>query len=389
MKSLLTWLSRRRFPYEPLIQVEINSSKLIHNLDQFKKIAPNKHIAPVLKSNAYGHGLFEVAHILRIDDDSRTKADKIPFCIVDSYFEAIALRSKGFRLPLLIIGYTRPEILMHSRLSHVAFTITTIETLHAIVDVRHHVHIHLKIDTGMHRQGILPEELDDALDLIERNPLMIVDGVCSHLSDADNSDPSFTESQIKLWNSLVNKIKEKNPLMEYVHLSNTDGHRYSNDIVANVSRLGIGLYGLVDGNKFHPALNLKPVLEMKTIVSGVKKLSRDQSIGYGASFKTEKEMIVATIPVGYHEGVDRRLSNRGWVLVGDDQVPCPIVGRVSMNITIVDISHTSNVQVGTPVVVMSARLEEPNSIINIAKTCDTISHEIAVKIPGNLRRVVV
>jgi alanine racemase len=382
MPSLFTWLARRRYPYEPLISVEISKGNLLHNLNEFRKIAPHHAVAPVLKSNAYGHGLFIVADILKHDKT-------IPFFVVDSYFEAIALRSHGIRTPLLIIGYTRPETIIDSRLKNVMFTVTSLETLQALESVSDRVAINLKIDTGMRRQGILPEECDEAATLIAENPYIVLKGVCSHLSDADNADPSFTESQIHIWNRIAKKFKTQFSSLDYIHLANTDGHRYTSDIAANVSRLGLGLYGLMDGATFMPRLDLRPILEMKTMITGIKKLHRDETVGYGNSFKAQKEMTIATIPVGYYEGIDCRLSNNGVVEVGDEHVHCPIVGRVSMNITTVDISHVPNVKVGSPVTVISNNPSLGNSIHGMAERGHTIGYEIAVHIPGHLRRVVV
>ena len=388
--NALTWLSRRRFPYEPLITVEISKSRILHNLSEFKKLAPHGKVAPVLKSNAYGHGLMEVAHILGHEKD-------IPFFIVDSYFEAVALRSKGFKHPLLIIGYTRPSTIIRSRLRNVAFTITSLEMLREIEEMERRVEIHLKIDTGMHRQGILPEEIDMAITMLSENTYIKLEGLCSHLSDADNADISWTEGQISVWNKTVKRFRESFPLIKHIHLSATDGHRFTQDIDANVSRLGIGLYGLTDNfapipsgvKGIFPKIDLKPALKMKTIITGIKHLKRDQTVGYGNTFKAEREMVIATIPVGYYEGVDRRLSNKGFLLVGTDHVACQIVGRVSMNITTLDISHHMGNKVGMPVTVISDSASAPNSIQSMAKVCDTISYDIVVKIPAQLKRTIV
>ena len=382
MRNLITWLSKRRFPYEPLITVEVSKSRLLHNLNEFRKIAPHGVVAPVLKSNAYGHGLMEIAHILRDEKN-------IPFCVVDSYFEAVALRAKGFKLPLLVIGYTRPDTIERSHLRDTVFTITSIDTLRSIENIEHLVRIHLKIDTGMHRQGIMPAEIDQAVTMIASNPLIKLEGVCSHLSDADNIDPSWTEGQIHIWNTAIKKIRNAFPLIKYTHLSATDGHRFSKEIDANVSRLGIGLYGLVDNASFKPPLNLKPVLEIRTIITGIKKAHTNDTVGYGNTFKAEKDMTLATIPAGYFEGIDRRLSNKGSLLLGHSEVLCPIVGRVSMNITTIDVSHDSTVKIGKPVVIISNDSSKPNSIQAIAKLCGTITYEIAVHIAQSLKRVVV
>jgi len=366
------------------------------------KTAPKGTIAPVLKSNAYGHGLIEVARIIEAERRNhlgrRSKEkDRIPFLVVDSFFEAVALRAARIKSPLLIIGYTRPETIARSRLRDVSFIITSIETLKHIAEYQYsfldfggrRIFIHLKIDTGMHRQGILPSELNQISNILEMNPSIALKGICSHFSDADNADPSSTESQTHVWNKIVREMSQQYTSIEYIHISNTDGHRYVSESHANLSRLGLGLYGLVDGNSFSPTLDIKPVMSMETIITGIKKIQRDDTVGYGNTFKAEKEMLIATIPVGYFEGIDRRLSNCGSVLVGTEHIPCPIIGRVSMNITTIDVSHMPEVKMGAPVTVISNTAVDQNSIMNMAKIARTIPYEIAVHVPEQLKRVVI
>jgi alanine racemase len=382
MKKLLTWLSKRRYPYEPLIQVIISKDRLLHNLNEFQRLAPQGQIAPVLKSNAYGHGLLEVATVLE-----HSKAS-IPFFIVDSYFEAVALRSNGIKTPLLIIGYSRPETLCNSPLKDAAFTVTSLESLRDIATCERKIRIHLKLDTGMRRQGLLASEIESAIQILKANPSIILEGICSHLSDADNSDPVFTQKQITDWGAAVKQIAQHFSSLKYRHLSATDGHTLQPEIDANVSRLGIGLYGITGNHNLKQTLNLKPALEMKTIITGIKHIKEGEVVGYGKTFTADKDMTIATIPVGYYEGLDRRLSNRGIILAGSERRPCKILGRVSMNITTIDITGMQ-VEINTPVVVISKNTKDPNSIIEIAQTIDTISYEVAVKIPAHLKRVVV
>ncbi len=398
MQRLLTRLARLRFPYEPLITVKISRERLIQNLHEFMKMAPKGTIAPVLKSNAYGHGLIEVARIIEAErrSDGRAKKDRIPFLIVDSFFEAVALRAARIRTPLLVIGYTRPETIARSRLRDVSFTITSIETLRHIANYQssifdfgsRRIYIHLKIDTGMHRQGVTPNELAEVSKILDINSSIVLKGICSHFSDADNPDPSFTESQMHIWNKIVHEMHGQYASIEHIHISNTDGHRYVSESHANLSRLGLGLYGLSDGISFSPTLDIKPVMSIETIITGIKKIQRDDTVGYGNTFKAEKEMTIATIPVGYYECMDRRLSNNGAVSVSADHAPCPIVGRVSMNITTIDVSHIPNASIGMPVTVISNNAPEENSIANMAKRCGTITYEIAVHVNGQLKRVV-
>lgn len=386
MRSLLTRFSKSRHPYEPLITIEVSRERLLHNLAQFQAIAPEGKVAPVLKSNAYGHGLIEVAQVLE------KSGNTIPFFVVDSYFEAVALRAKKIKTPILVIGYSRPEDIATSRLKNVSFTVTNLETLHSLSTFHFALSIcslHLKLDTGMHRQGILPDEIDEAITLLHSNSHLQLEGITSHLADADNADATFTKNQIKAWNGIAAKFRREFPALRYVHLSNTDGHRFARDIDANVSRLGLGLYGLPDGQSFMPKLDLKPALEMKTIVTSVKKLAKGESVGYSATFMATNDMTVATIPVGYYEALDRRLSNKGSVLVGPARIACPIVGRISMNITSIDVSKIPNIKVGYSVTVISNNRSDLNSLANMATLAGTIDYELVVHIPAHLKRIVV
>lgn len=406
MNRLLDFLKLRGFVYKPLIQVEISRQRLIENLHEFMKIAPLGNVAPVLKANAYGHGLVEIARIIESEHNKHrlnrkeriyTPKNYIPFLIVDSYYEAAKLRLARIKMPILVIGYTRPEIIAHSRLRSVSFTVTNLENLKCIRKYQsriisgqtRRISIHIKIDTGMHRQGLLPEELEEMSHILDINSSIILTGICSHLSDADNNDPSFTESQINIWNDISLKLQSEYKTIRHVHLSNTDGHRFTSTINANVSRLGLGLYGLVDGNLFTPSLDIKPVLSVQTIITGIKNLKRDETVSYSNTFKAEKDMRIATIPIGYYEGLDRRLSNQGYVTMRNDIAPCKIIGRVCMNITIIDITDILNAEINMPITVISNETDHENSIINIAKTCGTIPYEIAVHIHGDLRRTIV
>ena len=375
LKNLVKMSKIRENTAKTLVNIEISRSALIYNLNQYKDIAPDHRIAPVLKSNAYGHGISIVANEL--------KDEKIPFFVIDSYFEAKALRSEGIKTPLLIIGYSSIESITKNRIENISFTISNIDTLRDLsLNIKSPTNIHLKIDTGMHRHGIDAEEKDEAIKIIQGNKKIILEGICSHFSDADGNDTRFTDKQIEKWNQLVKYFRANFPLLKYWHISASAGHAFTN-AEANMSRLGIGLYGLAN----IPGIKLKPALEMKTIVTGVRKIKKGETVGYNNTFTATEDMTIATIPVGYNEGVDRRLSNSGFVKVGEKD--CKIIGRVSMNITIINISSIKNVKVGDEIVVFSAKRSDSNSIENIAKICSTIVYEIIVHIPPYLRRIVV
>ncbi|MEK7479892.1 MAG: alanine racemase [Patescibacteria group bacterium] len=376
-RTLLRLLRKKRFSYTPLIEIRIRKDAIIHNLNAFRERGRDVAVAPVLKSNAYGHGLVEVARILNGED--------LPFFCVDSYFEALILRNENIRTPLLIIGYTPVETMLESRLADVAFGIIGFEELRSLAALaRSPIAIHLKVDTGMHRHGIQPSELGDACMLIRANKHIVLEGVYSHLADADTPDSEHVKMQIAGWNEMAARTRKEFPHIKYFHLAATTGSFYAQQIDANVMRLGIGLYGI---NVSLGTLDLHPALEMRTRITSIHTLHAGESVGYNATFTASRDTRIATIPAGYAEGVDRRLSNKGPITVRG--TPCPIVGRVSMNITSLDISNVANVRVGDEAVVISSSAADGNGVEKIAKLCGTIPYEILVHIPAHLRRVVV
>lgn len=374
-----------RIDYQPLVEIRISRSALLNNFDAFKNrwsrrdpFGTSLFLAPVLKSNAYGHGLALTAKIL---------AEKNPvFFVVDSFYEALVLRREGIKTNILIIGYSTLEQIQKSGLKNCAFTIIGLDTLRGLSrDLKKPIHFHLKIDTGMSRQGILAKEIPEAAALLRANPNIILDGLCSHLADSDNSVSGLNDEQIKRWNEAADFFKKEFSGIKYFHLAATPAAALAEKIQANVCRLGLGLYG------FNPAnaekLSLRPALEMRAAISQVKEIPVGATVGYGATFTASRPTSLAIIPAGYNEGVDRRLSNKGFFKIGGRF--CPIVGRVSMNITAVDATDAPDIKTGDEAIIFSARPDDKNSIVNVAKVCDTIPYEILVHLPGYLRRTIV
>lgn len=379
---MIRQLQKKFSKYEPLVHVIIKQKNILHNFREFQKGTPSIRIAPVLKSNAYGHGLLEIANIL-------TK-EPIAFFVVDSLYEANIMRRNGIKNPLLVIGYTSGKNIAVHTDGGIAFTVTSIEHLKSIAaSTKKHTAIHLKIDTGMHRQGLYPQELQEAKDIITQYPHLLVEGICTHLADADSPDEIFTEKQINLWNETYKNAIRLFPGITHAHVSATSGERFADRISANVMRLGIGLYGIDPSPKISQknTRNLMPALELLTKISSIKSIQSDAKVGYNGTFTAEKQMRIATIPVGYFEGIDRRLSNLGGVRIqGKD---AKIVGRVSMNMTTIDVTDLPFLEIEEPVTVISSHPEDQNSINQIAKICGCIPYEILVHIPQHLRRIVV
>jgi len=358
-----------------LIEVRISKDALLHNYQTFKH-AYSLPVAPVLKSNAYGHGLKQVAEILA--------PEQPPFFVVDSVYEARVLRASNIKTPIVIVGYVSLEDMISSSRIDVAFTLTSVDMVRAVREAGVRARVHIKIDTGMRRQGLLPEEIDEAIALLQKSNLL-VEGLCSHFADADGPDDAFTNVQIERWNALVPRWRAAFPALRWWHIGATAGAAYTKHIDANVIRVGTGLYGFP--RHASQTFTLTPALSLWSTLTSSKLLKKGERIGYNGTFTALHDMRVATVALGYYEGVDRRLSNKGAMYING--VLCPIVGRVSMNITTIDISACLNPSLGTRVLVFSASPADVNSLQNLAHLCETTPLELLVGIPQHLRRVVV
>lgn len=359
-----------------LVVVKVSRSALLQNLRAHYALAPEWEVIPVLKSNAYGHGLALVAHILENEE-------RIPFFALDSSFEAEMVRGAGVMKPLLIMGYTPISDVIASRLPDVSFSVHTLDDLEALARASASAAVQIKFDTGLHRLGIPHEDADRVAALLSGAPKLTVTGIFSHLAEAEVPDSPLTAKQIERWNTLAKRFQKEFPNIHSYHLANSAGFGHADRIVANAGRTGFALYGLNPGNL---TAALTPILSMETIITAVRTIEPGETVGYNATFTAVRPTRVATVPVGYYEGVDRRLSGKGTFLV--EGKLAPILGRVSMNISSCDVTDIPSATVGTPVTVMSAHASDPNSVANIARLCGTIPWDIMVRIAPHLKRTV-
>lgn len=367
-------------PYENSIEVLIFKDNLLHNLNEYINKFPDFSFAPVLKSNAYGHGLLEIAKIL--------DKEKVPFFVVDSLYEARLLKAKNIKKDILIIGYTRLENLSRFNSSQFIFTIVSLAELKRLSEnfsKSKKLRIHIKIDTGMHRQGVLIDEIDEAIGILKNNKNLNLEGICSHLADADSEEKSFTQSQIENWKKVVNKFKNNFSDIKYFHTSATAGTFYNQKDFGNVIRLGIGLYGI--NNSPFLDMNLKPAMRVESVVSTIRNLKKGESVGYNHTHTLDRDSKVATVPMGYFEGIDRRLSNIGSFKIGEKY--CDILGRVSMNMSSVDVTELPDLNLDDKVIVLSEILDDKNSVVNLAKLANTIPYDILVNIMPHLKRRII
>ncbi len=378
---MLSRLLSRFSPHHPLIEVGISKEALLHNLRSYQTAYPEFGLAPVLKSNAYGHDLGLVARVL--------DTEPISFFMVDSLYEARRLRAAGVRKTVVVMGYTRPEDMAESRYRDVHFVIVDIEQLRLVAtQAKRSLTLHLKLDTGMHRQGITKADLPEAIALLSGNPHLSLAGVCSHFADADTEGSAHAQRQLTTWKEMLSVLESTFTSITYKHFAATKGVRFAKEAGTNVIRLGIGLYGFDTApNKDTP---LMPVMELRSIVGGLRTVAALESVGYNATYTADHETRVATVPAGYFEGIDRRLSNKGQVSIRG--VLCPIIGRVSMNMVCVDVTHVPDIAIGDEVILISRAATNPNSVPSIRSLVSCPDYQeseyvIISHIPQHLRRV--
>jgi alanine racemase len=345
--------------------IELSENALRHNYNYYKNLHPESKVCPVLKSNAYGHGLIEIAKMCK-------KLDP-PYLIVDSFYEAFELRKTGVKTPCLIIGYTLPENYRHMSFKNTAVTVTDVATIKALGELNKKIKIHLKVDTGMHRQGVMIDKADEALELIRNYKKLELEGICTHLADADNENSTFTKDQVEKFKKICKKVDVK-----WKHISATSGAGIIFDKEFNMIRLGLGLYGDSPIEKY--AKNLKPVMCFSSTIIDVKKLKKGESVSYGCTFTANHDMKIGLIPAGYYEGVDRRLSNLGYMFY--DNKKCRILGTVCMNLCIIDLTGIENAKKGHKVDFINGNIRE------IAEICKTITYVIWTHIAPTIRRIV-
>lgn len=366
-------LSRGR--YHALNRIEISSSSLLHNYKYLTKKCGLK-IFPVLKSNAYGHGIVNVAKVL--------DQINVPFLCVDSIYEAYQLTKAKISSPILITGYVHPDSMSVKKLPF-SYAVFGYEVLVAISKHQPHAGIHIFVDTGMHREGVPIKDLAMFVKKCKELHLKI-EGLMTHLAMADKPNNEDTKNQVANFEKAKRILEMENVFPKWIHMGassrvlNTESYPSQID---NSARTGIALYGIDPENKDK---HLKPALTLLSTIVQIKNLTGGEKVGYDFTYIAKNDQKIAIIPIGYNDGVNRRLSNKGMVLVKG--VFCTLLGRVSMNLSVIDVSKVKNVAIGDEVVIYSENSNHINSIYNSAVMCDTIPYELLVYLHTSTKRVV-
>jgi len=359
--------------------LEINLNALVHNLNVYKNLVkPGVLIMAMVKAFGYGSGGAEVAKILQYH--------QIDYLAVAYADEGVELRKAGIHSKILVLNIDEAafENLIQYQLEPEIFSFDILNAFLAFLQRNGLLHfpIHIKIDTGMHRLGFLPKEIESLANQLTNNPNLFVQSAFTHLAASDdNNEDAFTNFQHNEFVTSCNKLKKQLGYQFLMHVSNTAAIAAKPYLQHQMVRLGIGLYGVNTGQ--NNSLPLHTVATLKTTVAQIKQVEAGKTVGYNRKGKVLVNSLIATIRIGYADGYSRALSNGvGKVFINGHSAP--IIGNICMDMTMVDITNIPNVQVGSTVVELFG---ENIPVTEVAKNCNTIPYEILTTINQRVPRI--
>jgi len=405
-------------PSNPLTWVEVDTDALSHNIELLRRAAngavgtgdeaaPRPVLCAMVKGNAYGHGLLVAARAF--------VAAGVDMLGVGDVGEAVALRQAGIDVPLMAVCHISPAQMDDAVACDLELTVYDSQTViaasaavHAAGRPDRPLRLHLKVETGTHRQGLKPDQIAELARLVLRTPGVWLAGASTHFADIeDTTDHRFAHVQLRRFAAAVADIRAEiaaagsDPERLLAHASNTAALLLWPDVCGHLVRFGIGAYGLwpsketrVSARQLGRApVDLRPALTWKTRILHLKPVAAGQWVGYGRTWRTVRASRLAVLPIGYYDGYDRGLSNVGQVLVGGQRAP--VVGRVAMNMVVIDVSDAAEVQVGDEVILLGS----PSSVDDresdriradeMAAWLGTIHYEVVTRINERIPRVAV
>lgn len=364
---------------------EINLDALLHNFNQLRKRTGKKtKILAVVKANAYGHGAVRIS--------SELENAGVDFLGVVTCEEGIELRKAHITIPIIVLGGFFKGQYDYTRQYDLTPVIYNLESAEELSQSAHksnnRVKVHIKIDTGMGRLGMLPSETMVFLQHLIKLHNLEIEGVLSHLADNNQDNHfsvAFTQRQATLFKQQVEQLHQMGIHPRYEHLANSTATIDENPDHFNLVRPGIMLYGVYPAKRLKQMIDLKPVMKLKTKIISLKKVPKGTSISYGRTFKCGRESLIATLPIGYADGYSRFLSNKGEVLIRGTKAP--IAGVVCMDMVMVDVTEIKGVSLGDDVVLMGSQGKKHITAEEIAEKIGTISYEVLCGISSRVPRI--
>lgn len=374
--------------YRPT-QAEINLDHLCNNVDAFRETLPQgKKLLACVKANAYGHGAVEMARELE-----RVGVDYLSVAFLD---EALELRQHGITLPILVLGYTPPEGIAEAWKHDVTITLFSKEVLEAIQHLEtgtssRKLKVHIKIDSGMGRLGLLPG--DEALAFIQEVANLkqvMLEGMFTHFAKADEKDKTYTLEQYRRFQGVVDALRDQGCVIPIIHTANSAATIDTPELSYNMVRVGISLYGLYpSGEVNHQVVKLSPVLTLKTKAVLVKTLPPHWGVSYGTRYVTQGNERIATLPIGYADGFSRMLSGKAQVLVRGRRIP--VVGTICMDQCMVSLqsfaAEAEEIQAGEEVVLIGHQSGAVITADEVASQLGTIPYEVVCMMAHRIPRV--
>ncbi len=344
-------------------------------------IGPQVQMFAVVKANAYGHGATPVARAALGSGATRLAVARV--------VEGIALRRAGITAPILVMGYFAEGEIAGIVAHDLTATITTSSLARALSDwaVSHgrQVKVHIKVDTGMGRFGLLPEEVVPFVDQMARLDGLELEGIYTHFAVADLADSSYTERQFLTFLGVLTSLDASGFSFRLRHVANSAATLALPHMHLDAVRVGIALYGLRPSDEVEPPVTLRPALSLKSCVARLRTLPTGSSIGYGRTYITSRPTPVALIPVGYGDGYRRALSNKGYVLIRGQRVP--VIGRVSMDQLSVDVTGIEGVEEGDAVTLIGEQGSARISAEEVAALAGTINYEVTTGLLSRVPRI--
>lgn len=371
----------------PLSFIEVNLNKIKHNTSIIKQnIRPGAALMAVVKANAYGHGAVEIARTVLANGAS--------YLAVARLDEGSELRAAGIMAPILVMGYTPPDQVARGIDHDLTLTVTEWAVAAAVSQAAHQTkktaRLHVKVDTGMGRFGLLPNEVVPFFARLATLPSIELEGIFSHFAVADETNNpaaiTYTQQQFDTFAAVLTALKTAGYHVPIRHIANSAATlNHSATYYLDAVRVGIALYGLRPNAAIPLSLPLKPVLTLKSRVARVRTLPAGASISYGRTYITPRAMPVALVTVGYGDGYPRLVSNRGAVLINGQRAP--IIGRVCMDQMVVDVSGLGTVQVNDEVVLIGCQGQACIKAEDVARWAETINYEVTTALLPRLPRV--
>ena len=384
-----------------LTWAEIDLDAIAHNVQELKRrVGENTELMAVVKANGYGHGAVPVAETALANGASRLAVNRA--------VEGVQLRQAGITAPVLILGYTLPaqaEAIVRWSLTP---TVNDPEQARALSAAASRppfippkacpeqgrrvggerggaLPIHVKVDTGLGRFGLLPGEVVGFVRATSALPGLFLEGIYTHFAIADAADKTYTLQQFEIFREVVRRLEEAGFAIPIKHVAGSAATLDLPETHLDMVRCGITLYGLRPSDEVEPTIPLRPAMTLKSRVARVRILPAGSSISYGCTYTTSEPTRVALVPVGYGDGYHRLISNRGQVLIRGQRAP--ILGRVCMDQFVVEISHIPDVQQHDEVVLLGQQGDDEISVEEVAAWSETINYEVTTNILPRVTRV--